>query len=134
MSRLVALEWDAKEARVVIGANGTGGVTVEQAFAVPLPQREEGSTAEPDVGGVLAKAPGRTRRGPLRSAWSPSAGPTSSCGSSPRRPSPKKSCPTSSAFRRCGSSRRSATIGRSISCRWAERRRRHERPGRGNRA
>src|SRR5438046_511642 len=56
MSRFVALEWDAKEARVVIGRKRTGGVTVEQALAVPLPQREEGSTAEPDVGSVLARA------------------------------------------------------------------------------
>jgi Tfp pilus assembly PilM family ATPase len=56
MSRLVALEWDAKEARVVIGRKRTGGVTVEHALAVPLPQREEGSTAEPDVGSVLTQA------------------------------------------------------------------------------
>src|SRR6187200_3626317 len=57
MSRLIALEWDAKEARVAIGRKrGTSGVVVEQAFAVPLPQRDEGSTAEPDVGGILAKA------------------------------------------------------------------------------
>src|SRR5439155_3949304 len=56
MSRLIALEWDAKEARVAIGRPRAGGMAVEQAFAVPLPQREEGSTAEPDVGAVLAKA------------------------------------------------------------------------------
>jgi Tfp pilus assembly PilM family ATPase len=57
MSRLVALEWDAKEARVAIGrTRGGGGVAIDQAFAVPLPQSEAGSTAEPDVGGILAKA------------------------------------------------------------------------------
>ena len=57
MSRLIALEWDAKEARVAIGRKrGGDGVAIDQAFAVALPQREEGSTAEPDVGGVLAKA------------------------------------------------------------------------------
>lgn len=57
MSRLIALEWDAKEARVAIGRKrGGGGVAIEQAFTVPLPQREEGSTAEPDVGAVLGKA------------------------------------------------------------------------------
>src|SRR5436305_12487790 len=56
MSRLIAIEWDAKEARVAIGRGRTGGVTVDQAFVVPLPQREEGSTAEPDVGAILAKA------------------------------------------------------------------------------
>jgi Tfp pilus assembly PilM family ATPase len=56
MSRLVAIEWDAKEARVVIGRKRASGVTVEQALAVPLPQREEGLATEPDVGSVLAKA------------------------------------------------------------------------------
>jgi Tfp pilus assembly PilM family ATPase len=57
MSRLLALEWDAKEARVAVGrTRGGGGVAIDQAFAVALPQREEGSTAEPDVAGVLAKA------------------------------------------------------------------------------
>jgi Tfp pilus assembly PilM family ATPase len=61
MSRLVAVEWDAKEARVVIGRTRTGGVAVEQALAVPLlprdeAQREEASAAEPDVGGVLGRA------------------------------------------------------------------------------
>ena len=56
MSRLVAIEWDAKEARVVIGRKRASGVAVDQALAIPLPPREEGSTAEPDVGGVLARA------------------------------------------------------------------------------
>jgi Tfp pilus assembly PilM family ATPase len=56
MSRLIALEWDAKEARVAIGRGRTGGVIVDQAFVVSLPQREEGSTAEPDVGAFLSKA------------------------------------------------------------------------------
>lgn len=55
MSRLIAIEWDAKEARVAIGRQRAGGVSVDQAFVVPLPQREEGSTAEPDVGAVLAR-------------------------------------------------------------------------------
>src|SRR5437016_47093 len=56
MSRLIALEWDAKEARVAVGRTRGTTVAVEQAFVVPLPQREEGSTAEPEVGGILAKA------------------------------------------------------------------------------
>lgn len=56
MSRLVALEWDAKEARVVIGRKRGTAVVVDQAFAVPLPPRAEGVTTEPDVGGLLAKA------------------------------------------------------------------------------
>jgi len=56
MSRLLALEWDAKEARVVVGRKRGTALVVEQAFAAPLPQREEGSTAEADVGGAIAKA------------------------------------------------------------------------------
>jgi Tfp pilus assembly PilM family ATPase len=56
MSRLVALEWDAKEIRVVIGRRRPGGALVDQALAVPLPERPEGSTAEPDVGAILARA------------------------------------------------------------------------------
>jgi Tfp pilus assembly PilM family ATPase len=56
MSRLLALEWDAREARVAVGRTRPGGVTVDQAFTIALPQREEGSTAEADVGGVIAKA------------------------------------------------------------------------------
>src|SRR4051812_21433286 len=57
MSRLIALEWDAKEARVAIGrTRGGGGVAIDQAFAVALPQREEGSTVEPAVGTAIAKA------------------------------------------------------------------------------
>src|SRR3954469_2412735 len=56
MSRLIAIEWDAKEARVAIGRGRAAGMVVDQAFVVPLPQREEGSTAEPDVGAILAKA------------------------------------------------------------------------------
>src|SRR4051812_36698464 len=55
MSRLIALEWDAKEARVAIGRSRVGGVTVDQAFVVPLPEREEGKP-EPDVGSILARA------------------------------------------------------------------------------
>jgi Tfp pilus assembly PilM family ATPase len=56
MSRLLALEWDAKEARIVVGRKRIGGITVEQAFTAPLPQREEGSTADADIGGAIAKA------------------------------------------------------------------------------
>ncbi|HZN32504.1 MAG TPA: hypothetical protein VFB80_01750, partial [Pirellulaceae bacterium] len=56
MSRLVALEWDAKEARVVVGRKRGTALVVEQAFAAPLPQKAEGSAAEADIGGAIAKA------------------------------------------------------------------------------
>jgi len=56
MSRLLALEWDAKEARVVVGHKRGASLVVEQAFEIPLPQPGEGQTAEADIGGLLSKA------------------------------------------------------------------------------
>ena len=56
MPRLVALEWDAKEARVVVARSRGKGVVVEQAFAVVLPQKDAGAAAEADVGAAIAKA------------------------------------------------------------------------------
>ncbi len=56
MSRLLALEWDAQEARVVIARTRGAGVGIEHALSVPLPSREAGAAAEADVGPVLAKA------------------------------------------------------------------------------
>jgi Tfp pilus assembly PilM family ATPase len=56
MTRLVAIEWDAKEARVAVGRKRGTALVVERALAVPLPERGEGVQAEPDVGPVLAKA------------------------------------------------------------------------------
>jgi len=55
MSRLLALEWDAKEARIAVGRSRAGGVTVENTLTVPLPQREEGPAAAADVGAAIAK-------------------------------------------------------------------------------
>lgn len=63
MARLIALEWDAKEARVAIGRTKGSSLVVEQALAVPLLQkeakdpkeaREPGGEAE--VGSALAAA------------------------------------------------------------------------------
>lgn len=56
MSRLLALEYDAKEARIVVGRKRGTGLVVEQAFTAALPQRAEGATADPDVSGAIAKA------------------------------------------------------------------------------
>jgi hypothetical protein len=58
MARLLALEWDAKEARAVIARTRGSSVSVEQALAIPLPEREAGSTAgnDAEIGRVLAKA------------------------------------------------------------------------------
>ena len=56
MPRLIALEWDAQEARVVIARTRGAGVGIEHALTIPLPTREAGAVAEADVGPVLAKA------------------------------------------------------------------------------
>jgi Tfp pilus assembly PilM family ATPase len=57
MPRLLALEWDAKEARVVIArTRAGGGISVEQALAIPLPQREGGAASEAEIGAALASA------------------------------------------------------------------------------
>jgi Tfp pilus assembly PilM family ATPase len=56
MPRLLALEWDAKEARVVIARTRGAAVAVEQALAIPLPQREAAAASDADVGPALAKA------------------------------------------------------------------------------
>lgn len=55
MSRLVAIEWDAQEVRALVGRKRGAGVAIERALSAALPAREEGSTAEPEVGKVLAK-------------------------------------------------------------------------------
>jgi Tfp pilus assembly PilM family ATPase len=56
MPRLLALEWDAKEARVVIARTRGHVVGVEQALSIPLPQREGATPTEAEVGPALAKA------------------------------------------------------------------------------
>jgi Tfp pilus assembly PilM family ATPase len=57
MPRLLALEWDAKEARVVIARmRAGGGLAVEQALAVPLPHRDGAAATEAEIGSALAKA------------------------------------------------------------------------------
>ena len=54
MARLLALEWDAKEARVVVAHARGNEVVVEQAVVVPLPEREGGGEAE--IGSAIGKA------------------------------------------------------------------------------
>jgi Tfp pilus assembly PilM family ATPase len=58
MARLLALEWDAKEARAVIARTRGASVAIEQALTIPLPEREAGASATHDaeIGRVLAKA------------------------------------------------------------------------------
>jgi Tfp pilus assembly PilM family ATPase len=56
MPRLLALEWDQKEARVVVARTRAGGVAIEQALAVKLPVREEGAATEAEIGAALSRA------------------------------------------------------------------------------
>jgi Tfp pilus assembly PilM family ATPase len=53
--RLLALEWDAKEARVAVSRTRASGIAMEQAFVVPLPERE-GGAAEAEIGTAIGKA------------------------------------------------------------------------------
>jgi Tfp pilus assembly PilM family ATPase len=59
MARFLAIEWDAREARVALASNRSGKVLVEDAFAVPLAARDEGQDgkhAERQVGENLRAA------------------------------------------------------------------------------
>jgi Tfp pilus assembly PilM family ATPase len=59
MARLVALEWDAKEARVAVASPRGEGIVLEQAFEVPFEPREEGQSDDDrtaEIGNRLATA------------------------------------------------------------------------------
>ena len=58
MARLLAIEWDASEARVAVGRARGAGVVVEQAFTIPLPKRaaSDGPTGEKEIGAAIAAA------------------------------------------------------------------------------
>ena len=51
MPRFIAIEWDLREARIAAASLRGSDVVVEEAFSVPLAQREEGKTAgDPQIG------------------------------------------------------------------------------------
>ena len=56
MPRLLALEWDAKEARAVVARTRGGGVAVEHALAIALPQREGAAASEAEIGAAIGRA------------------------------------------------------------------------------
>lgn len=57
MARLVALEWDAREARVAVGRTRGKDVVVEEAFSVELLPRDPGQTfADVNIGEKVAAA------------------------------------------------------------------------------
>ncbi|HEV3024428.1 MAG TPA: hypothetical protein VGX76_18255, partial [Pirellulales bacterium] len=64
MPRYLAVEWDTREARVAVAATRGDGVVIEQAFAVPLPARDEAAgKAESDTGELIAAAIAARRLG-----------------------------------------------------------------------
>ena len=57
MPRILALEWDSREARLAVADAHRGGAVLEQAFAIPLPQRAEGATGiDPAIGAAIGAA------------------------------------------------------------------------------
>lgn len=57
MPRLLAIEWDASEARIVVGSTSGTTVSVEQAFIVPFPMRVDSPPLTPaDIGARIGAA------------------------------------------------------------------------------
>ena len=57
MARLLALEWDSREARLAVARHRANVVVIEHAFSVDLGPRSAGETfSVPDVGGRIAAA------------------------------------------------------------------------------
>ncbi len=56
MARLIALEWDVREARVAVGSSRGTEIVVEQAFAVPWAEEAEDESRPADQGRQLANA------------------------------------------------------------------------------
>ena len=59
MARLVAIEWDAREARVAVASPRGEGIVLEQAFVVALGARAEGQSdddRDAEIGDQLAAA------------------------------------------------------------------------------
>jgi Tfp pilus assembly PilM family ATPase len=56
MSRLLALEWDSREARVAVARRRSDGVVIEHIFSVPLDPREGAGGTEGGVGAKIASA------------------------------------------------------------------------------
>lgn len=61
--RLLALEWDAREARFVAGAVSGGRLTIEHAVRLPLPAVEEGAAPAAPLGELIRTALGVHRVG-----------------------------------------------------------------------
>ena len=123
MSRLLALEWDAREARLVVARTTGKSVEVEQAFTVPLDGRRGDGGRKPrpaeagssELGSQAGRPPAASGTWDAVRRWSPCRAARSSCGCCKCRRRRTRNCPNWSAFRPCGSSRRWARTGRWIS-------------------
>jgi Tfp pilus assembly PilM family ATPase len=67
MSRLLALEWDDDEARVVVASAHGESISIDEAFAVPLPPRSEQQPADADRGAIIGAALSARRLGRMQS-------------------------------------------------------------------
>lgn len=57
MPRILALEWDSREARLAVADARRGSAVLEEAFAVPIPLRAEGGTGvDPAIGDAIGAA------------------------------------------------------------------------------
>lgn len=63
MPRLLALEWDGEEARVVVASTRGDSIMVEDAFAIALPPRSDKDSADQDRGKVIGAALSARRLG-----------------------------------------------------------------------
>jgi Tfp pilus assembly PilM family ATPase len=66
MPRLLALEWDGEEARVVVASPRGDSIIVEEAFAIALPPRGEKDAADQDRGKVIGTALSARRLGRMQ--------------------------------------------------------------------
>ncbi|HVW36136.1 MAG TPA: hypothetical protein VHB99_02485, partial [Pirellulales bacterium] len=63
MARILAIEWDNTEARVVVATPRGESISIDEAFAIPLPPRGEQDSGDADRGAVIGAAIGARRLG-----------------------------------------------------------------------
>jgi hypothetical protein len=63
MARLLAIEWDNAEARVVVATARGESISIDEAFAIPLPPRGEQDSGDADRGAVIGAAIAARRLG-----------------------------------------------------------------------
>ena len=63
MSRLLAIEWDNDEARVMVATARGESISIDEALAIPLPPRGEGESGDADRGAAIGAAISALRLG-----------------------------------------------------------------------